>query len=116
MIHSRLDPTERSEVRSGSVFIWEERSSSSVAGYGAAPGGESSILYDKIHFVDWPAMYADIGSSGNVRGIERWTDGLKWGPSRVRDVSHSLSACLSDDFALSAVIDGLLGFSLPPAR
>ncbi len=23
--------------------------------------------------------------SGVVSGIERWTDGLKWGPSRVRD-------------------------------
>ena len=46
-------------------------------------------------FADWSALHADIGSSGNVRGIERWTDGLKWGPSRVRDVSHSLSICLS---------------------
>ena len=72
----------------------------------------SFILCDKTHCIDWSALYADIGSSGNVRGIERWTDGLKWGPSRVRDVSHSLS----DAFALSAVIDGLLGFSLPPAR
>ena len=34
------------------------------------------------------APLVDIGGSGNVRGIERWTDGLKWGPSRVRDVSH----------------------------
>lgn len=44
MIHSRLDPTERSEVRSGSVFIWEERSNSSVPGYGPAPTGTSHHL------------------------------------------------------------------------
>ena len=50
MIHSRLDPTERSEVRSGSVFIWEERSSSSVAGYGGAPGGLSHFYLLHLHF------------------------------------------------------------------
>ena len=51
MIHSRLDPTERSEVRSGSVFIWEE-SSSSGTGYGAAPSGVSR-LHLPLHLLVW---------------------------------------------------------------
>ncbi|KAF8512660.1 hypothetical protein BU17DRAFT_53901 [Hysterangium stoloniferum] len=53
MIHRRLDAEERRFVRPGSVFVWEERSTTSEA--------------------------AGLG-------IERWTDGLRWGPSRVRDV------------------------------
>lgn len=53
MVHRRLDAEERRYVRPGSVFVWEERSTTSEA--------------------------AGLG-------IERWTDGLRWGPSRVRDV------------------------------
>lgn len=53
MVHRRLDAEERRFVRPGSVFVWEERSTTSEA--------------------------AGLG-------IERWTDGLRWGPSRVRDV------------------------------
>lgn len=52
MVHRRLDAEERRYVRPGSVFVWEERSTTSEA--------------------------AGLG-------IERWTDGLRWGPSRVRD-------------------------------
>ncbi|KAF8488060.1 Gti1/Pac2 family-domain-containing protein [Gautieria morchelliformis] len=52
MVHRRLDADERRFVRPGSVFVWEERSTTSEA--------------------------AGLG-------IERWTDGLRWGPSRVRD-------------------------------
>ncbi|KAF8589107.1 hypothetical protein K439DRAFT_1645200 [Ramaria rubella] len=52
MVTRRLDADERRYVRPGSVFVWEERSTSSEA--------------------------AGLG-------IERWTDGLRWGPSRVRD-------------------------------
>ena len=34
-----------------------------------------------------------VGSDSTSLGIERWTDGIRWGPSRVRDVnfSHSLT-------------------------
>ncbi|KIJ39006.1 hypothetical protein M422DRAFT_126834, partial [Sphaerobolus stellatus SS14] len=52
MVIRRLDAEERRHVRPGSVFVWEERSTTSEA--------------------------AGLG-------IERWTDGLRWGPSRVRD-------------------------------
>ncbi|KDQ15137.1 hypothetical protein BOTBODRAFT_32125 [Botryobasidium botryosum FD-172 SS1] len=52
MIYRRLDAEERRYVRSGSIFVWEERN-------------------------------AEVEPIGN--GIERWTDGYRWGPSRVRD-------------------------------
>ena len=65
------DPTERSEVRSGSVFIWEKRSSMVLRLVGCRISVSPSHL---------PPF-------GNVCGIERWTEGLKWGPSCVRDVS-----------------------------
>ncbi|KAG8798849.1 hypothetical protein FRC17_007300, partial [Serendipita sp. 399] len=68
MITRRLDTKEREEVTSGAVFVWEERSTTSVNGSPLKPGE------------------ADLsGTPGVVSGIERWTDGLKWGPSRVRD-------------------------------
>ncbi|QRV93818.1 cAMP-independent regulatory protein pac2 [Ceratobasidium sp. AG-Ba] len=47
----RLDVDERESLRSGDVYVWEER---------------------------------DFQSEGS-EGIERWTDGIKWGSSRVRN-------------------------------
>lgn len=32
-----------------------------------------------------------VGSDSTSLGIERWTDGIRWGPSRVRDVSPLLN-------------------------
>ncbi|KZS98535.1 hypothetical protein SISNIDRAFT_472419 [Sistotremastrum niveocremeum HHB9708] len=52
MIHRRLGPAERQEVRPGNVYVWEERS----------PNSEQVGL-----------------------GIERWTDGRQYQPSRVKD-------------------------------
>ncbi|KII92659.1 hypothetical protein PLICRDRAFT_37436 [Plicaturopsis crispa FD-325 SS-3] len=52
MVTRRLDTEERRAIKSGSVFVWEER----------GPNSEATGL-----------------------GIERWTDGIRWGPSRVRD-------------------------------
>ncbi|KAH7924213.1 hypothetical protein BV22DRAFT_1165803 [Leucogyrophana mollusca] len=52
MVRRRLDTEERRSIRSGCVFVWEER----------GPNAEATGL-----------------------GIERWTDGKRWGPSRVRD-------------------------------
>ena len=93
MIHSPLDPTERSEVNSGSVFIWEESSDSLVTGYGAAPGRTSYLRFAPLLYTNKCAnslrfSLLDIGSPGYVRGIGQWTDGLKWGPGHVHDVSH----------------------------
>ncbi|KAH9083922.1 Gti1/Pac2 family-domain-containing protein [Lactarius deliciosus] len=52
IVSRRLDSEERRGIRSGSVYVWEER----------GPDAEATGL-----------------------GIERWTDGIRWGPSRVRD-------------------------------
>ncbi|VDB84933.1 unnamed protein product [Peniophora sp. CBMAI 1063] len=52
MVNRRLDGEERRAIRSGCVYVWEERGSDSEA---------------------------------TGLGIERWTDGVRWGPSRVRD-------------------------------
>jgi hypothetical protein len=52
IVSRRLDSEERRCIRSGSVYVWEER----------GPDAEAT-----------------------GPGIERWTDGIRWGPSRVRD-------------------------------
>ncbi|KAI0066020.1 hypothetical protein BV25DRAFT_1797199 [Artomyces pyxidatus] len=52
IVSRRLDSEERRCIRSGSVYVWEER----------GPDAEATGL-----------------------GIERWTDGIRWGPSRVKD-------------------------------
>jgi hypothetical protein len=54
LLTRRLDADERKAIRSGNVYIWEDRSAST-----ADNGGLS---------------------------MERWTDGMSWGPSRIREV------------------------------
>ncbi|CAK5265392.1 unnamed protein product [Mycena citricolor] len=52
MVTRRLDSEERGLIVPGSVYVWEERGTTSeITGV----------------------------------GIERWTDGIRWGPSRVRE-------------------------------
>ncbi|KAN0136855.1 Gti1/Pac2 family domain containing protein [Lactarius tabidus] len=53
LLTRRLDADERKAIRSGNVYIWEDRSAST-----ADNGGLS---------------------------MERWTDGMSWGPSRIRE-------------------------------
>ncbi|KAJ7049676.1 Gti1/Pac2 family-domain-containing protein [Mycena amicta] len=55
MISRRLDTDERRAIQSGCIYIWEER--------GAANGTTEPMGL----------------------GIERWTDSIRWGPSRVRE-------------------------------
>ncbi|KDQ60177.1 hypothetical protein JAAARDRAFT_32550, partial [Jaapia argillacea MUCL 33604] len=52
IITRRLDADERREIKSGNIYVWEER-----------------------------------GTNSDTAGLsmERWTDGLAWGPSRVRE-------------------------------
>jgi len=52
MVSRRLDTEERRAIRSGCVYVWEERGSNTEA---------------------------------TGLGIERWTDSIRWGPSRVRE-------------------------------
>jgi len=51
IVKRRLDAEERRNIRSGDVFVWEERGNAEATGL----------------------------------GIERWTDSIRWGPSRTRD-------------------------------
>jgi hypothetical protein len=51
MVRRRLDADERRSIKSGDVFVWEERCNAEPSGL----------------------------------GIERWTDSIRWGPSRTRD-------------------------------
>ncbi|KAI8993968.1 hypothetical protein BD414DRAFT_268926 [Trametes punicea] len=63
IVSRRLDIEERRYIHSGCVCVWEERNAS---GEGSSPRLRS-----------FSAMQST--------GIERWTDGRRWGPSRVRD-------------------------------
>ena len=87
MIQRRLDASERAEVVSGAVFVWEERSAASTTLPGnpqpddAADSGSYAYPLRSLSY----SFYSTASPSGIVSGIERWTDGLKWGPSRVRD-------------------------------
>lgn len=71
IVARRLDAADRAALRPGCVYIWEERS----------PGSLGSA------------------SDGSGMGMERFTEGRHWFPSRVRDVSitvnQSYSMCLS---------------------
>ncbi|KAI0305327.1 Gti1/Pac2 family-domain-containing protein [Multifurca ochricompacta] len=53
LLTRRLDADERKAIRSGNVYIWEDRSASTVDNGGLT--------------------------------MERWTDGMSWGPSRIRE-------------------------------
>lgn len=53
LLTRRLDADERKAIRSGNVYIWEDRSASTVDNGGLT--------------------------------MERWTDGMAWGPSRIRE-------------------------------
>lgn len=59
IVARRLDASDRAALRPGSVYIWEERS----------PGTLGNT------------------SDGAGMGMERFTEGRHWYPSRVRDVS-----------------------------
>ncbi|PVF95356.1 hypothetical protein CPB86DRAFT_817270 [Serendipita vermifera] len=87
IIQRRLDAAERAEVTAGSVFIWEERSAASSSSAANTKLESDTAVCTDVQFQIPPS--SDLGlavpPNGVVSGIERWTDGLKWGPSRVRD-------------------------------
>ncbi|KAI0065243.1 hypothetical protein BV25DRAFT_1799341, partial [Artomyces pyxidatus] len=56
LLTRRLDADERKSIRSGNVYVWEDRS-------------------------------ATTSDSGGL-SMERWTDGMSWGPSRIREARH----------------------------
>ncbi|KAF9050054.1 hypothetical protein BJ165DRAFT_1525344 [Panaeolus papilionaceus] len=65
MVARRLDTEERRHIQPGCIYVWEER----------GQGPETTGL-----------------------GIERWTDSISWGPSRVRDgILHMVTRRLDAD-------------------
>jgi hypothetical protein len=75
MVSRRLDTEERRDIHSGCVFVWEERGANAEA-----TGVRSSCRLGREQLE--LTRFAQLG-------IERWTDGIRWGPSRVRDVSNA---------------------------
>jgi hypothetical protein len=75
IVSRRLDSEERRCIRSGSVYVWEERGPDAEA-TGVSPlfSLPPSDSLTSFHYLKL--------------GIERWTDGIRWGPSRVRYWGH----------------------------
>ncbi len=72
IVSRRLDSEERRCIRSGSVYVWEERGPDAEAtGVRFRPSSPLSVMLTLFYF------FFQLG-------IERWTDGIRWGPSRVR--------------------------------
>ena len=72
LLTRRLDADERKAIRSGNVYIWEDRSASTVDN-----GGITMERW--YHFGASLALCLYLISS--LR-----TDGMSWGPSRIREV------------------------------
>ena len=76
IVSRRLDSEERRCIRSGSVYVWEER----------GPDAEATGVSHSISFLIPSILLTPppLPPSLSQLGIERWTDGIRWGPSRVR--------------------------------
>ena len=74
LLTRRLDADQRQAIRSGNVYIWEECSASTV---------NSGLTMERWYVRCPPSMSAItlMRPSSTVR-----TDGMVWGPSRIRDV------------------------------
>lgn len=73
-IERRLDAVERKRLRPGDVYVWEEKGAGAtygtpVSGSGVL-GGPTTTPVDKETY---------------EVGIERWTEGLGWSASRIRE-------------------------------
>jgi hypothetical protein len=76
MVARRLDTEERRDIHSGCVFVWEERGANAEAT--GVRSSWSRLGREQLELTRFAQL-----------GIERWTDGIRWGPSRVRDVSDA---------------------------
>jgi hypothetical protein len=99
MVNRRLDTEERRAISSGSVFVWEERGPNSEA------TGVSSLTARSSAMTDIAQL-----------GIERWTDGIRWGPSRVRDVSHQRNRVMACCLTLTLLFTGISVLSREGSR
>jgi hypothetical protein len=79
LLTRRLDADERKAIRSGNVYIWEDRSASTLDNGG-------------ITMERWYAWrLARCLTFTSCRSPVR-TDGMSWGPSRIREVGWSSQA------------------------
>ena len=84
LLTRRLDADERKAIRSGNVYIWEDRSASTVDN-----GGLTMERWCVRYSPSPPSTPASLPvitlmmrpSSSPIR-----TDGMSWGPSRIREV------------------------------
>ena len=81
IVSRRLDSEERRCIRSGSVYVWEER----------GPDAEAT----GVSLLSSLPLSVSLKNSRFKLGIERWTDGIRWGPSRVRYCGYPC-LCLPD--------------------
>ncbi|KAI0040444.1 hypothetical protein FA95DRAFT_1566379 [Auriscalpium vulgare] len=93
LLTRRLDADERKSIRSGNVYVWEDRS--------ATTSDSGGLTMER-----WCVLRS---SSRYARSRRRRTDGMSWGPSRIRDVScRPLLRVFSLDLCLFAGIFVLL--------
>jgi hypothetical protein len=74
MVERRLDSQERAEIQVGNIYVWEERGALDLSGMGI----ERWYVYRLLGALDAQPTYR--------------TDGIRWGPSRLRNVRRILSS------------------------
>jgi hypothetical protein len=79
LLTRRLDADERKAIRSGNVYIWEDRSASTVDNGG-------------ITMERWYAWRLARCLALPHVALSLRTDGMSWGPSRIREVGWSPQA------------------------
>jgi len=67
MVERRLDSQERANIRVGNIYVWEERGALDMSGMGIE------------------RWFAILKRSCALLTLFR-TDGIRWGPSRLRNV------------------------------
>ncbi|KIP02065.1 hypothetical protein PHLGIDRAFT_122793 [Phlebiopsis gigantea 11061_1 CR5-6] len=75
-VERRLDAVERKRLQPGDVYVWEERGSG--PGFVAQGAAVAAAAAHK-------AEGSEGAAQGYEVGIERWTEGLSWSASRIRD-------------------------------
>jgi Gti1/Pac2 family transcription factor len=78
LLTRRLDADERKAIRSGNVYIWEDRSASTVDNGGLTMERWYASCLAGLSRLPWRPL------------ITLRTDGMSWGPSRIREVGFIL--------------------------
>ena len=90
-VERRLDAVERKRLQPGDVYVWEER--------GAGPGffaqGSAAAAAATLGLGALQKNEQGSTPQGYEVGIERWTEGLSWSASRIREYVCSFVFTLS---------------------